>query len=132
MCECLNKSGSGSGGGTEPAFQNSMSYRVFDDPRGRRWQVWRVTPAYSERRTADRRAGPERRVRVRADSPDRRELPDRRVGAARRYLGLPQMAAGWLCFESEGEKRRLAPVPENWERANERMLAAFCNSAKGR
>jgi len=42
------------------------------------------------------------------------------------------MAAGWLCFESQGEKRRLAPVPEHWEKANERMLAAFCNAAKGR
>jgi hypothetical protein len=50
----------------------------------------------------------------------------------RRYLGVPQMAAGWLCFESEGEKRRLAPVPENWDNADERELAHFCASAKGR
>jgi hypothetical protein len=42
------------------------------------------------------------------------------------------MAAGWLCFESQGEKRRLAPVPEHWEKANEQMLAAFCNAAKER
>lgn len=23
---------------------------------------------------------------------------------------------GWLCFESDTEKRRLAPVPEQWEK----------------
>ena len=50
----------------------------------------------------------------------------------RRYLGVPQMAAGWLCFESNGEKRRLTPVPMNWENANERVLSAFCDSATGR
>ena len=50
----------------------------------------------------------------------------------RRYLGMPHMASGWLCFESNGEKRRLAPVPENWNRADEIELADFCDSAKGR
>jgi hypothetical protein len=50
----------------------------------------------------------------------------------RRYLGVPHMAAGWLCFESQGEKRRLAPVPENWEKADERALVEFCASAMGR
>jgi hypothetical protein len=65
-------------------------------------------------------------------SPERRALPDRRVKSMRRYLGAPQMAAGWLCFESEGEKRRLAPVPENWDQADEPALARFCDFAKGR
>src|SRR5687767_15736554 len=109
-----------------------MTYRVFVDPRGRMWQVWQVLPSYSERRRADRRTAPDRRARSRASSPDRREGADRRVGGSRRYLGLPQMAAGWLGFESQGEKRRLAPVPEHWEKANEQMLAAFCNAAKER
>src|SRR5688572_18716015 len=109
-----------------------MTYRVFEDTHGRVWQVWQVLPSYSERRRADRRTTPDRRARSRTSSPDRRELTDRRVGGSRRYLGLPQMAAGWLCFESRGEKRRLAPVPEHWERANERMLSALCNAAKGR
>jgi hypothetical protein len=50
----------------------------------------------------------------------------------RRYLGVPQMAAGWLCFESGGEKRRLTPVPHNWEEADERALSNYCDSAIGR
>ena len=109
-----------------------MTYRVFEDPHGRRWQVWQVLPSYSERRKSDRRTGPDRRARRRMSSVDRRARPDRRVKSMRRYLGVPQMASGWLCFESNGEKRRLTPVPVNWERADERALAAFCDSATGR
>jgi hypothetical protein len=109
-----------------------MTYRVFEDPRGRRWQVWQVSPSYSERRKNDRRTGLDRRARTRASSVDRRARPDRRVKSLRRYLGVPQMASGWLCFESNGEKRRLIPVPLNWENADERALAAFCDSATAR
>jgi hypothetical protein len=37
---------------------------------------------------------------------------------------------GWLSFESSaGEKRRLAPVPRNWEALTEEELRALCNSA---
>jgi hypothetical protein len=65
-------------------------------------------------------------------SAERRSIPDRRVKSMQRYLGAPQMAAGWLCFESDGEKRRLAPVPEHWDQADEDALARFCALAKGR
>lgn len=27
----------------------------------------------------------------------------------------PEFADGWLTFESEGEKRRLSPVPDGWD-----------------
>jgi hypothetical protein len=37
---------------------------------------------------------------------------------------------GWLCFECEtGEKRRLAPVPENWAAALESELCKWCEAA---
>jgi hypothetical protein len=37
---------------------------------------------------------------------------------------------GWLAFESAaGEKRRLAPVPEDWESISGEELAAVCASA---
>ncbi|HYR08234.1 MAG TPA: hypothetical protein VEQ60_10715 [Longimicrobium sp.] len=29
----------------------------------------------------------------------------------------PQFASGWLAFESNGERRRLAPIPRAWEEA---------------
>jgi hypothetical protein len=32
---------------------------------------------------------------------------------------------GWLCFESSGDKRRLAPVPDAWERARDGELVEW-------
>ena len=31
---------------------------------------------------------------------------------------------GWLCFEAGDERRRFAPIPENWQRFSEGDLAA--------
>jgi hypothetical protein len=41
----------------------------------------------------------------------------------------PGLAAGWLVFESQSEKRRLAPVPEGWEATADAELAGFCRQA---
>jgi hypothetical protein len=34
----------------------------------------------------------------------------------------PQFASGWLAFESQDERRRLAPVPESWAEADDGAL----------
>jgi hypothetical protein len=34
----------------------------------------------------------------------------------------PELREGWLAFEHEGEKRRLCPIPEDWEAASEPAL----------
>jgi hypothetical protein len=35
----------------------------------------------------------------------------------------PEMASGWLAFQSEtGERRRVAPTPAGWERLNDAEL----------
>ena len=36
---------------------------------------------------------------------------------------------GWLLFESAQEKRRLAPVPRDWESLSDQALAALCAKA---
>jgi hypothetical protein len=36
---------------------------------------------------------------------------------------------GWLLFESENEKRRLAPVPRDWESLSDEALAMLCARA---
>ena len=36
---------------------------------------------------------------------------------------------GWLLFESNAEKRRLAPVPRDWDSLSEEALAALCTRA---
>jgi hypothetical protein len=78
----------------------------------------------------DRRSGIERR-----QEPGRRSELDRRTGVDRRAeprirVLLPgSFAAGWLCFESRGEKRRLTPVPDAWERAADEVLAQWLGRA---
>jgi hypothetical protein len=105
-------------------------FRVFDDYLGRRWEVWQTNPSESDRRAQDRRNIPDRRRRRRTYAPDRRSENDRRAQPAARFPGVP-LERGWLCFErqGQGERKRLAPVPELWETADEMTLAALCNFA---
>lgn len=49
---------------------------------------------------------------------------------AKREKILPETYRfGWLVFECETERRRLAPVPENWEGLTERELEHLCTVA---
>lgn len=41
----------------------------------------------------------------------------------------PELAEGWLTFESAAEKRRLAPIPEGWEELDDETLVRLCDSA---
>jgi hypothetical protein len=106
-----------------------MGYRTFLDSKGKRWEVWLVTPAAAERRKADRRAataGAEGFA-----SSERRRTPDRRKAPFRRSVAVAsEYSQGWLCFESEGEKRRLAPVPPGWEEAGPDRLSSWLQAAK--
>ena len=43
------------------------------------------------------------------------------------YLG--EYGDGWLCFESSGERRRLARYPTNWEELSDRELCTLLNAA---
>ncbi len=72
-----------------------MSYRVVTDPAGAAWQVWTVHPMLRS--------------------------PASAFALAEEYM------TGWLAFERLGafeatssrEKRRLAPVPDGWERSSD-------------
>lgn len=41
----------------------------------------------------------------------------------------PGLQGGWLCFENSGEKRRLSPIPEDWESVGNEQLEAYCREA---
>jgi hypothetical protein len=41
----------------------------------------------------------------------------------------PGLQGGWLCFENGGEKRRLSPIPEEWENAAADALEGWCRAA---
>jgi hypothetical protein len=102
-----------------------MGYRVFRDSQGTEWQAWDVVPQLTERREIERRmrAAP-------VDHADRRREPDRRVRKGRRPMLTAGLDAGWLCFENASEKRRLAPIPENWTRCSPAELDRYLQSAK--
>ena len=57
-------------------------------------------------------------------------LTARGSDAVSREHSLPEaFREGWLVFESPREKRRLAPIPANWETLSNEALAALCTSA---
>jgi len=101
-----------------------MAYRTFLDRRNTYWQVWDVRPERVERRTVDRRQGP-------SDSytgPERRKS-DRRKLEQKRIVLDDGLGSGWLVFEAKSEKRRLTPIPKDWEESTEAQLRLLCEKA---
>ena len=108
-----------------------MAYRTFLDTTGKRWEVWLVTPAAAERRRADRRAGSSASGNAFQGTLDRRKTPERRRSPFQRSTSVAsEFSQGWLCFESEGEKRRLAPVPDGWNEAWPDRLSTWLQAAR--
>src|SRR4051812_43544259 len=87
-----------------------MSHRSFEDRAGRRWEVWDVYPE---------------RVRVWLDADRKRDTEEGpRLINASPYLQVPaDMQRGWLAFQSEGECRRLSPIPATWPVLPDDVLA---------
>ena len=42
-----------------------------------------------------------------------------------------EMRQGWITFESDGERRRLVPIPRDWENAANDRLELYCRAAQG-
>jgi len=105
-----------------------VTHRSFKDREGIHWDVWIVHPSAAERRFVDRRANDVDR----AGAVERRRAVERRGGVKRspRASVAEEFAHGWLCFEARGEKRRLAPVPELWDRADDETLEQWCGMAR--
>ena len=78
-----------------------MATRTLHAPDGSVWEVWDVQPGLQ--------IGP-------------------RIG--RRPLLPEEMAAGWLCFDSPAEKRRLYPIPAGWEESEDAELWRLCSNAR--
>src|SRR5437868_1178568 len=79
---------------------SSMATREFIDPTGLSWTVWSVTP--QEMSTALKRL---------TGTEEERRTP-------------------WLVFQSrEGDKRRLAPIPDGWTTCDDHTLAGFWDAA---
>lgn len=101
-----------------------MAYRTFKDSRGTEWQAWDVIPRLAERRIADRRAP--------VDHPahsERRTQMDRRIIQGVRPTLKTGIQGGWLCFEAPDEKRRLTPIPADWDTCEQHQLERYCDEA---
>ena len=95
-----------------------MALREYTDAAGVAWQVWHVVPTS---RTVAPVLAHDRRQHAEADYPE-----DRR---RRGFTLTPGMEGGWLCFESAAQKRRLMPVPGDWESCADEVLARYLASA---
>jgi len=84
-----------------------------------------VHPSSIERRKMERRSPVENAVFL----IEQRVMGDRRAAPGRRGAVATEYSSGWLCFASNGEKRRLAPVPVNWMSANDGQVAEWCRIA---
>lgn len=104
--------------------EDGMSFRNFADASGIEWQVFDVVPRSEERRHYDRRSADFDLALT-----DRRDA-DRRIAVAAGTLFQKAVAAGWLCFECRGERRRLAPIPDDWTRCSSQQLESYCRAAR--
>lgn len=89
-----------------------MAIREYVDRDGGYWKIWRVVP--TTHYTAAGAPGAVHR--------DRERRP--------RLSVTPGMETGWLCFESQDEKRRLFPVPQGWEECPEQVLLGLLRQAQ--
>lgn len=78
-----------------------MPHRSFHDDVGRTWDVWEVVPSAVERRVAQ--------PAVRPPEVERRKVRETRVVVPDR------LQKGWLAFQCGWERRRLAPIPGDWD-----------------
>ncbi len=102
-----------------------MAYRTFVGRRNTYWQAWDVRPERIERRSMERRAA----TAARWDQPERRQGERRRLDQKRILLD-DGLGSGWLVFESKSEKRRLTPIPIDWDTLSESELRFLCDKAK--
>ena len=94
-----------------------MALREYTDAAGVSWQVWHVVPTT---RTVTPALANERRKQAEAGFPEERR---------RAFTLTPGMEGGWLCFECAAEKRRLAPVPSDWESCGDEALGRYLERA---
>lgn len=102
-----------------------MSFRTFLDSSGVEWQAFDVVPRSEERRHYDRRGEDDESARF-ADG----RAGDRRISVGASTSFQKRVAGGWLCFECEGERRRLSPIPDDWMRCSASQIERYCLMAR--
>lgn len=90
-----------------------MAHRQFRDEDGRAWEVWDVNPSRA----------------LRPETADISTVGHQHQRGTR--LNLPiELRGGWLAFKTEGESRRLAPIPAKWAALEDQDLARLAREAQ--
>jgi hypothetical protein len=90
-----------------------MGNRRIQDEHGVVWDIWDVVPGDMVVGNYDRRAG----ERLRSLTPGS-------------MLSVqPGLENGWLCFQSDGERRRFAPIPADWIDFPDNVLRSLLEGA---
>lgn len=101
-------------------------HRQFQDDDGLLWQVWDVIPSWGERRKQQRR-------QLKGSPPagfTERRLADRRKRRGIRIGLTEDLTQGWLAFECQGMRRRIAPIPSGWDSLSEDELREAWRAAE--
>lgn len=97
-----------------------MALRTLADEYGRQWQVWDVHPTGIRRRFIE-------------GLPADGDVPQPALGREmhRSAVTLPlTLRSGWLAFQCDGDSRRLAPIPPDWESMPDHALIALLTFAE--
>lgn len=101
-----------------------MALRTFVDSMGREWSAFDVIPRDNERRSRERRGASG------VETFDDRRENDRRLTIGNQSILASQASQGWLCFERGIDRRRLTPIPSDWEQCSDQQLEDYCSQAK--
>ena len=94
-----------------------MPLREFPDSFGRIWQAWDTYP---------RGANPAGE----GDSVLSKYMANQVAQGGSRLTSVRrEYEAGWLTFKFDDERRRLAPIPAQWESADHTTLRGYLDSA---
>ena len=93
-----------------------MPLREFKDEAGRPWQAWDTYPAGN---TSGRGSALGRYM---AQQPENAGVQPTSV--------RQRFEAGWLTFQSGKERRRLVPIPTDWEDADEATLRRYLENSE--
>lgn len=94
-----------------------MTHRKIKDEHGTAWDVWEVYPSAVERRMSGGHPA--------VTTHDGRKSERREV----RVLVPAALQQGWLAFQAGRDRRRLAPIPDNWIALDDDALMALLDRA---
>src|SRR5690349_6117122 len=100
-----------------------MTHRQYRDEQDVVWQVWDIHPTEVARRL---------RTHTTTQGADIASDTSESLGALSAMTRMAvsgELVGGWLCFESDREKRRLWPIPSGWELLSDAELTTLCSTA---